>query len=171
MAASWEAAAVPAEALGLRVVRIRTALVLSRESLALRIMALQFRLFVGGRLGSGRQWFPWIQLADAVGLYRLALEHPTLTGPINGSAPDVPRQAAFAEAIGRTLHRPSWFPAPAFLMRLVLRGQADLFLHGRRPSAQTALDAGYAFGYPSLDGALAASLGRAPETPAVPSIR
>jgi hypothetical protein len=171
MAASWEAAAVRAEALGVRVVRIRTALVLSRESAALRIMVLPFRLFVGGRLGSGRQWFPWIHLADAVGLYRFALEHPTLNGPINGNAPDVPRQAEFAEGIGRTLHRPCWLPAPAFLMRLVLRGQADLFLHGRRPSAQRALDAGYQYRYPSLGEALAASLGKAPEILTLPSAR
>ena len=102
-------------------------------------MALPFRLFVGGPLGSGRQWFPWISLEDTARLYALALERHSLTGPVNVVAPEQLRQREVARELGRVLHRPAVFPTPAPLLRLVLGEQADLLLHGQRAEPRKAL--------------------------------
>jgi uncharacterized protein len=163
----WEAAAAPAAALGVRVVTLRTSLVVARGAPALRLMTLPFRLFAGGRIGSGRQWVSWIALDDAVGLILHALEDDAVRGPVNLSAPDPRQQAAVAESIGRSLRRPSWFPTPAWLVRLVLRDMATLALGSRRVWPARALAAGYRFRTPSLDAALEGALGR--EDRAVPS--
>jgi NAD dependent epimerase/dehydratase family enzyme len=122
--------------------------------LAWRMFLLPFRLFVGGPLGSGRQRFTWIHVADAVGLYGLAIRDASLAGPVNMVAPEVPTQRELAKAIGRTMHRPSSFPVPAFLLRLVLWGQADIVLHGRVAVAEKARDAGYEFRFPTVQSAL-----------------
>jgi len=156
----WEAAARPAEELRVRVVCMRTPLVLGREALALRLMALPFRVGLGGRLGDGRQWFPFVHLEDAVALYRVALEDESLAGPLNLAAPEQVRQRDVALELGRVLHRPARFPTPAPLLRLVLGEQADLLLHGQRASAQRALATGYRFRYPTVAGALEEALGR-----------
>ena len=154
----WEAAARRAEALGVRVVLMRTSLVIHRDAPAFRLLVLPFRLFAGGPLGSGRQWFTWIHLDDIIGLYRLAVERSDLAGPVNAVAPDVRPQREVAREIGRALGRPSWLPAPAFALRLVLWEQADLLLHGRRAAPRKALAAGYEFRYPKLEQALAHEL-------------
>ncbi|MGZ8502555.1 MAG: TIGR01777 family oxidoreductase, partial [Candidatus Limnocylindrales bacterium] len=107
----WEAAAREAEALGVRVALVRTAFVLASDAPVLKLLALPFRLFVGGRLGSGQQWFSWIHIDDLVGVYRLALTDPSMSGPINAAAPEPCHQADLAAALGRTLHRPCWLPA------------------------------------------------------------
>src|SRR6202040_1114545 len=96
----WEAEAEKAQSLGVRVVRIRTAMVFGREASAFRLLTLPFRLFVGGPLGNGRQWFTWIHIDDIVGLYRLALEDPRGSGPVNAGGPDVPREREGAEENG-----------------------------------------------------------------------
>lgn len=127
----WEAAARRAEGHGVRVVCMRTPLVISREALALKLMALPFRLFAGGPLGNGRQWFPWVHIADAVNVYRRAVEDESLRGVLNMVAPEVPRQREAARELGRALHRPSWLPVPAPVLRLALGEQADLLLHGQ----------------------------------------
>ena len=150
----WEAAAHPAEELGVRVVLMRTAFVFGRGGPAVRLLALPFRLFVGGRLGSGRQWFPWISLADAVGLYVAAIEDERLAGPVNVVAPEQVRQRELARELGRVLHRPSAFPTPAPVLRLALGEAADLLLHGQRAEPRKALDVGYAFRHPMLRPAL-----------------
>ncbi len=155
----WEAAARSAEALGTRVVLMRTAVVLAERALALRLLALPFRLFAGGPLGSGRQWFTWIHIDDLVGLYRLALEREDIAGAVNAVAPDVRRQHEVAREVGRVLRRPSWLPAPEPALRLVLGAQADLLLHGRRAVPARALDAGFDFHYPQIGPALAQALG------------
>src|SRR5439155_25235846 len=113
-------AAQKAEPLGVRVVRMRTAFVVGRGAMALRMLALPFQLFAGGPLGSGRQWITWIHLQDLMGLYTLAVERPDLSGPINAVAPNLPREREVAREIGRVLRRPSWAPAPAVMLRLVL---------------------------------------------------
>ena len=92
---------------------MRTPLVIAREALALRLMALPFRLFTGGPLGNGRQWFPWVHMTDAVDVYRRALDDESLSGVLNMVAPEVPRQREAARDLGRALHRPSWLPVPA----------------------------------------------------------
>lgn len=153
----WEAAAVAAEALGVRVVLMRTALVFGRGAPAFQLMVLPFKLFAGGPLGSGSQWFTWIHIDDLVGLYRLGLEDSAVSGPLNGAAPDLRRQREVAAEIGRAMHRPSLLPAPAPLLRLALGQQADLLLHGRRASSRAA-ELGYRFRLGDLPAALKNSL-------------
>jgi uncharacterized protein (TIGR01777 family) len=156
---AWERAARAAEAHGVRLVLARTALIVAPEALAWRLMLLPFRLFVGGPLGSGRQRFTWVHVEDAVGLYGLAIDDRSLAGPVNMVAPEVPTQRELARAIGRAMHRPSSFPVPAVLLRLVLWGQADIVLHGRIAVPQRALAAGYRFRFPTVAAALEDVLG------------
>ncbi len=153
----WEAVARRAESLGVRVALMRTALAFSREAPAFRLMVLPFRLFAGGPLGSGSQWFTWVHVDDLVGLYRLALENQLVSGPLNAVAPDVRRQREVAVEIGRAMHRPSLLPAPAALLRMALGRQSDLLLHGRRASSRAA-QLGYRFRLGDLPGALKSSL-------------
>jgi uncharacterized protein (TIGR01777 family) len=155
----WEDAGQKAAPLGVRVVRIRTAFVVGRGAMALGLLALPFRLFAGGPLGSGRQWFTWIHLLDLVNLYTLAIERPDWSGPVNAVAPTVPREREVAREIGRALRRPSWAPAPAFALRLALGEMADLLLHGRRAVPAKAEAAGYQFRYREIGPALAEALG------------
>lgn len=151
---AWEAEATRAEALGLRVVLMRTSPVMAPGAPVLRVLSLPFRLFVGGRLGSGRHWMSWVDIADAVGLYLWALEWPTINGPINVTAPDPRRQSDFARVLAAALHRPSWFPTPAWVVRLVLGDQATLALGSRRVWPARALTSGYAFVRPRLEESL-----------------
>jgi uncharacterized protein (TIGR01777 family) len=156
---AWEHAARTAAASGVRVVHARTALIVAREALAWRLILLPFRAFLGGRLGSGRQRFTWIHVADAVGLYDLALRDEAIDGPLNMVAPVVPTQTELARAIAKAMHRPAVFPVPATLLRIVLWGQADIVLHGRNARPARAEAAGYAFVYPTLESALDDVLG------------
>ena len=150
----WELAAQKAEPLGVRVVRIRTAMVFGREAYAFRLLTLPFRLFAGGPLGSGRQWFTWIHIDDIVGLYRLALEDPRVNGPVNAVAPDIRREREVAKEIGRVLHRPALIPVPAFALSLVLGKEAQLLLHGRHAEPAKARGYGYQFRFGALHEAL-----------------
>ena len=150
----WEAAAQKAAPLGVRVACIRTAMAWGREAPAFRLLTIPFRLFAGGPLGSGRQWFTWIHIDDLVGIYRLALENQQLNGPINATAPDVRREREVAREIGRVMHRPAVLPAPAFVLRLVLGQMSQLLLHGRRAAPAKAQAAGYAFRFGGLHEAL-----------------
>jgi uncharacterized protein len=150
----WEAAARQAQSLGVRVTMVRTALVFGRDALAFRLLTLPFRVFAGGPLGDGRQWFTWIHIDDLVGLYRLALEDAQVSGPMNAVAPDVRRQREVAREIGRVMHRPALVPAPAPLLRLVLGDQSQLLLDGRHAVPARARAAGYRFRFAGLHEAL-----------------
>ena len=110
---------------------------------ALQRLALPFRLFAGGPLGSGRQWFPWVHLDDAVGLYRFAVDNAALTGPLNLVSPDLRREKDVASAVGNVLGRPSWAPAPEIVLRVLLGQLAELILHGRRAEPRKALRLGF----------------------------
>ncbi|MGH7920172.1 MAG: TIGR01777 family oxidoreductase [Candidatus Dormibacteraceae bacterium] len=154
----WESAAVEAEGLGTRVVRLRTGAALAGDAEVLAQLVRPFRMFAGGRLGSGRQWFAWIHLVDLVGLYRLAIADATLTGPVNAVAPDPRRESEVAALIGGLLHRPAMVPMPAFALRLALGRKADLVLHGRRALPEVALAHGYEFRYSTLEAALGEAL-------------
>lgn len=154
----WEAAAAEAEALGVRVVLLRTSSVIGRDAPYLRVVSLPFHLLLGGRLGSGRQWVSWTDLADAVGLYLFAIEVESIRGPLNVSAPDPRPQTEYANALAEALHRPSWFPLPAWVIRLVLGKQATLVLGSRRVWPARAIGAGYVFKRPRLEESLAAAL-------------
>jgi uncharacterized protein len=126
---AWEAAGAAAP---VRHVAVRTALVVGPGAQAIRMMALPFRLFAGGPIGGGRQWFPWISLADLVRVYRLALDDASLSGAVNAVAPEQIRQREAAREIGAVLHRPSVVPTPAGAVRLALGEQAELILDGQR---------------------------------------
>jgi|SRR5690606_14010830 len=149
----WEAAAKEAEAAGIRVVLLRTGFVVGRGG-AMRLMLLPYRLFLGGPLGSGQQWLPWIHLDDVVGLIRFALENEALQGPVNLTAPEPVRQEVFARALGRAMGRPAWLRTPEWALRTALGEMADMLLTGQRAVPAAALAAGYTFRRPDLDEAL-----------------
>jgi len=154
----WEAAtaATPAiEAVGVRRAILRTGVVLARDGGALPKMALPFRLMLGGPLGSGRQWLPWIHLADEVGAIRFLLENDAARGPFNLTAPNPARNRDLGAALGRALHRPSRLPTPAFDLQLALGEMAGMLLHGQRAVPRALLALGYRFRFPDLGPALA----------------
>ncbi len=133
---------------------IRTGIVLSTRGGALPRMLLPFRLFVGGPLGSGRQGFPWIHLADEVGAIRFLIERETARGPFNLAAPQPPSNAEFSRALGRALGRPALLPAPAPVLRLLLGEMATVLVEGQRAVPARLLREGYQFLFPDLDAAL-----------------
>ncbi len=153
----WEAAALEAEPLGVRVVLLRTGLVLGKGG-ALARMLLPFRLGLGGRLGDGRQWMPWIHVEDHVGLMLLAAGNPALRGPLNGAAPGVCTNREFTGALGRVLHRPTLLPAPRFALRLALGEMAGLLLASNRVVPAAALAAGHPFRHADVEGAMRAAV-------------
>src|SRR5690242_10315479 len=159
LAREWEAEALKAEALGIRVVLARFGIILSRHGGALAKMLLPFKLGAGGRLGSGRQWMSWITLDDVVGIVRFALENGAVQGAMNVVAPQPVQNAEFTKTLARTLHRPALFPAPAFALRLALGEMADaLLLSSQRVEPRKLQQLGYSFAYPELSGALRAVL-------------
>jgi uncharacterized protein (TIGR01777 family) len=156
---AWESEARVAEALGVRVVSVRIGLVLDAAGGALRAMLPAFRWGLGGRLGSGRQWWPWISLPDLVRLLRFALEQDC-AGALNGAAPEPVRQAEFARRLAGRLRRPLGLPAPEPLLRLFLGELAAQLLASARVEPLRARELGFEFEHPVLDDALAAILGR-----------
>lgn len=156
---AWERASEPAEALGLRRVILRTGLVLARDGGALPEMARPFRFGVGGPLGDGRQWMPWIHLADEVGALRFLLERADARGPFVLVAPEPATNEVFSRALARALGRPCLLRAPAFALRLALGEMAQMLLGGQRLAPRRLLEAGYRFRFPALGPALADLLG------------
>jgi uncharacterized protein (TIGR01777 family) len=154
---AWEAGTAAAEAAGIRVAHLRTGIVLAPKGGALGKMLPLFKLGVGGRFGSGRQWMSWISLEDEVDAIRFLLAHE-VSGPVNATAPNPVTNAVFAKALGASLHRPSIVPVPAFGPRLLLgRELADqLLFASQRVHPDALIDAGYEFTHPDLAGALAA---------------
>lgn len=157
---AWEEAAQRAEELGIRVVLMRTAPVLAHEGGMLARLLPPFRLGLGGRMGNGRQWMPWIHIEDEVGLIDFLLQHEECSGPYNASAPNPVRNAEFARTLGRVLHRPTLLPAPACVLRLALGEMSGLLLGGQHLQPQRTLDAGYEFRFPELEAALTDLLAR-----------
>jgi uncharacterized protein (TIGR01777 family) len=156
IAVDWEAAASPARDAGVRVVHPRTGVVLGRGGGALDRMTAPFRWFVGGPLGSGRQWVSWIHLRDAVRALLFALDRDALSGPVNVVAPNPVRMAALAMAIGRALRRPAAMRVPAGALRLALgRGLAQALLTGQRALPRKLLETGFAFDFAHVDEACA----------------
>jgi len=156
----WEASTAAAERMGLRRVILRTSVVLGRDGGAFPRMIAPFRLYMGGPLGSGRQWFPWIHFDDEVGAMRWLMECPGASGPFNLAAPGSVTQRTWAEALGMGLGRPARFRVPATLLRLLLGAMGrELFLASARVLPHRLLESGYAFRFPSLSDALADLLG------------
>jgi uncharacterized protein (TIGR01777 family) len=155
----WEASTAEVSALGVRRPVLRTGIVLSDEGGALPRMALPFRLLAGGPLGNGRQWFPWIHIADEVGAIRFLIERDDADGPFNLTAPAPLTGSDFSRALGRALSRPSFAPAPGFALRLLLGEMADALLHGQRAVPRRLLELGFAFRYSEAGAALGELLG------------
>ncbi len=152
----WEAEARKAEGYGLRVIRLRTGIVLGKGGGALSKMVPPFKLFAGGPLGTGNQWMSWIQLEDEIGLILFLLEHPNANGAVNATAPNPVTMKEFCKTLGRVLRRPSWAPVPSFALRLLLGEMADMLLTGQRVLPAEAQKLGYSFRYPTLYEALQA---------------
>ncbi len=155
----WEAKALEAGTLGLRVVLLRTGIVLSPQGGALAKMLPPFRLGVGGRLGSGRQYLSWIHLSDHVRLVELALYHQDAAGPLNCTAPRPVTNREFTRTLAGVLRRPAWFPVPAPVLRLLFGEMAQALLEGQRVVPRRALELGFSFTFPDLAGALEDLLG------------
>jgi uncharacterized protein (TIGR01777 family) len=149
----WEAEAQAAERLGVRVVCMRTAMVLGPGG-ALAKLTTPFKLFVGGRIGNGRQWVPWIHRDDAVRAYLTALDDDRYAGPINLVTGSV-RNAELSRALGKVLHRPSWLPVPGFALHAAVGEFADYLLHGRRMVPARLRELGFSWTRPVLETALA----------------
>ncbi|HEY3266783.1 MAG TPA: TIGR01777 family oxidoreductase [Armatimonadota bacterium] len=153
---AWEAEAERAEEIGLRVCCIRTGIVLGHGG-ALQQMLPPFRMGLGGPMGSGRQWFPWVQLDDIVALYLHALD-TDVSGPINGVGPTPIRQGDFARALGAALHRPAILPTPKLALRLLYGEFADTLFCSQKVIPEKAIRTGFRFRFHDAAAALAASL-------------
>jgi len=154
----WEAAAAAARPLGVRVVCLRIGIVLAREGGALPTMALPFRYGLGGPLGNGRQWVPWIHVDDVARLAARAVEDDALAGPVNAVAPDPVRNEVLTGALAHALRRPAFLRAPAFALRLALGHLSGELLCSRRCVPRKAEDAGFVFRHAALETALEAEL-------------
>src|SRR5580704_4444910 len=155
LAKDWEAEALKAEAIGVRVVLARFGVILARDGGALPKIVLPFRFFAGGKIGSGKQWMSWISLDDVIEILRFALENGNVRGPINIISPQPVQNAEFTKTLASVLHRPALFPAPPFALRLALGEMADaLLLSSQRVLPQRLQKLGYNFQYADLSAAL-----------------
>ena len=150
----WEAEALKAEAHGVRVATLRTGIVLGKGAGALKKMVPPFKMFMGGPLGSGKQWMPWIHIEDEIGLLLFLVRNENARGPFNGTAPNPVTMEEFAKALGAVLNRPSWVSVPPSALALVAGEMADMLLTGQRAVPEAALKLGYRFEYPTIEDAL-----------------
>jgi uncharacterized protein (TIGR01777 family) len=151
----WENAALQAEPLGIRVVLVRTGLVLTADGGFLKRLLLPFKLGLGGPIGDGRQWMPWIHLQDQVTLIDFLLHHEAASGPYNATAPTPVRNSEFAKALGKALQRTAFMPLPGVFLKLGLGDLARLLLGGQQVVPERLLEAGFVFRFNRLDAALA----------------
>lgn len=150
----WEAAASRATTGGVRVIQLRTGIILGPDGGALALMLTPFRLGLGGPIGNGRQWMSWVHIDDVVGLILHALRSSSLEGPVNATAPEAVRNSTFSKTLGRVLHRPVFLPTPVLALRLLYGDFADILATGQRVVPKKALGAGYEFRFPELAPAL-----------------
>jgi uncharacterized protein len=150
----WEREATSAEGLGLRVAVVRVGVVLSPTGGALEKMLPPFRLGIGGRIGNGRHWFPWIHIGDIAGIFKHALTTSGLSGVINGVAPGVVRNEEFTKELAAALHRPVFLPVPEWALRLMIGEMVEVVMASQRIIPRVALDSGYRFHYQALRPAL-----------------
>ncbi|HSF17205.1 MAG TPA: TIGR01777 family oxidoreductase [Vicinamibacteria bacterium] len=151
---AWEHAAMEAMGLGIRTVVIRTGIVLSTRGGALKKMLLPFRLGLGGPVGSGKQWMPWIHIDDTVGAIRFLFEKDELMGAVNLMAPNPARNEAFSRSLAGVLRRPAILPAPAFGLKLAFGEMSEILLEGQRAVPAKLQEAGYPFRFPELKAAI-----------------
>jgi uncharacterized protein len=153
VAVAWESEAIRAADFGVRVVTVRIAMVLGRKG-ALALMLPLFLLGLGGRLGSGNQWMPWIHVGDVANLFLHAAREQSIAGPLNGVSPFPVRNRDFTRILGSTLWRPTFLAVPRFVLKTVLREQASLLLDSERALPKRALETGFRFRFPYLEDAL-----------------
>jgi uncharacterized protein len=154
----WEREARKAEELGLRVVRVRTGVVLDAGGGALAKMLPPFKLGGGGPVAGGKQYMPWIGVDDVVGIYLSAIDDPSWTGAVNAAAPEPVTNKTFSKALGRALHRPAVAPIPGAAIRLLYGDMAEIVTKGQRVIPRRTLELGYRFQHPDLDEALRTAL-------------
>ncbi|MBI2083658.1 MAG: TIGR01777 family protein [Deltaproteobacteria bacterium] len=152
----WEETAQEAEKDNVRVVRLRCGVVLGKDGGALQKMLPPFKFFVGGPIGSGNQWFPWIHREDVIHAIFFALENEKLSGAVNVTSPEPIRQKEFAKILGKVLGRPSSLPVPSFVLKLLLGEMSEMLLTGQRVVPKKLTEAGFQFQYPDLESALKA---------------
>lgn len=155
----WEQLALEAQSAKTRVCLLRTGIVLANEGGALKKMLLPFKLGLGGRIGNGEQYMSWLHLHDMLRLIDFLLQHPTLTGAFNATAPNPVTNTEFSRQLAGVLHRPAVLPMPAFVLKLMLGEMADLLLTGQRVIPAKLQQAGFTFNYPQLGDALEALQG------------
>lgn len=151
---SWETAALQARDYGVRTVIARFGVILGREG-ALPLMALPFRLFIGGKIGSGSQWVSWIHIKDVVGLCLFALDHEKIKDVLHVTAPEPVQNKELSQVLANSLKRPNWLPAPAIMLKMILGDMSILVVKGQKVIPEKALSLGYSFQYPTVDKALA----------------
>ena len=156
--AAWEREATAAEELDMRVVRVRTGVVLDKGGGALAKMLPFFRLGIGGPVAGGRQYLPWIHVEDVVRLYLAALDGAEWRGPINATAPEPRTNKEFSGSLGRALGRPAFAPVPGFAVRLLYGEMADVVVHGQRAVPERAQALGFTYAHPELEEALRSAL-------------
>jgi uncharacterized protein len=150
---AWENEVYKAQSDLIRVVTIRIGVVLGREGVLNR-MAMPFRFYMGGPLGTGNQWLSWIHIKDLTSMIRFIIEHQELTGPINATAPESVTMRNFCNVLGDVMNRPSWLPVPEFILKIALGQMAEMLLHGQRVVPNKIIGAGFEFWYPKLRSAL-----------------
>lgn len=151
---AWEAEAAEVEKVGVRRVSVRTGIVLSKEDGALKKMLLPFKLFVGGPLGNGKQWFPWIHIDDIVGIYYHTIENQNLSGAVNAASPNICTMKEFAKTLGKVLHRPSLFSVPEFALKIAIGEAGEVVLMSQRVKVDKLLGYGFKFKFENLEEAL-----------------
>jgi uncharacterized protein len=154
MGVDWEAEALKAKDKGARVVITRFGIVLGEKGGALGQMIPLFKKYIGGPIGSGRQWFSWVHIKDLAEAFSFLMKHPEVSGPVNVCSPNPVRNKDLAKALGKALHRPSFFPAPGFMIKLVLGEFGSVILEGQRVIPRKLLKHGFAFQYPNIEKAL-----------------
>ncbi len=150
----WESESAKVEILGVRNVRVRTGLVLSTEDGALKQMLPSFKFFIGGPLGNGNQWASWLHIDDIVGIYVHAIDNKKLKGAVNAAAPNPVRMKVFAHTLGKVLKRPSLFPVPKFMLKIVVGEAAEVVTASQRIDVKKLLGSGYQFKFKELESAL-----------------
>jgi uncharacterized protein (TIGR01777 family) len=154
MAVEWEGEALKAKDKGAQVVITRFGIVLGEKGGALGQMIPLFKKYIGGPIGSGKQWFSWVHIKDLAEAFAFLMKHPEIPGPVNLCAPNPVRNKDLAKALGKVLHRPSFLPAPGFMVKLVLGEFGSVILEGQRVIPRRLLDKGFVFQYPDIHKAL-----------------
>jgi uncharacterized protein (TIGR01777 family) len=137
-----------------RIVKLRIGLVLGKDGGAFPLMVLPYRLFVGGRMGSGRQVHSWIHIKDMIGIIKYSILHKEVNGSINCTAPKPMTNQELGQTIGKVLRRPHWFPVPSFMLKLILGEMSEVILKGQRVLPKRIMEYGYVYSYASLERAL-----------------